>query len=97
MDFTALLASKELTDVDFVVGPEGIPIAAHAAVVAARSSYIRNLLLETMASNVSVSRWVVSLPSLSIEPFRITLKFMYSDVLPLELTQEGMKDEIMQV
>ncbi|KXJ09389.1 Leucine-zipper-like transcriptional regulator 1 [Exaiptasia diaphana] len=91
-DFGHLLDSKQFCDVMFVVGrPESKKFPAHACFVAARSPWLRKLLLQkkskpnqvasNSASKNDSTSTEVHLEEANPEVFNIALRYMYTDCI----------------
>ncbi|KAB7501181.1 Leucine-zipper-like transcriptional regulator 1 [Armadillidium nasatum] len=92
-DFGRLLKNELFVDVEFIVGLEEIKIRAHRVIVAARSPYLRNRILENIteySSQLEVELSVVRLKKkghiLQIrqrdavpEAFKMALSYIYTD------------------
>lgn len=102
-DFEKLLLKEQFCDVQFIVGSEELCVGAHAAVVAARSPYLRRKLLEihnpARSGDASLPAFIVDEPlrvhlkEVSAKAFFMALYFMYTDHIHPELennTREGM-------
>ncbi|XP_020285285.1 leucine-zipper-like transcriptional regulator 1 isoform X2 [Pseudomyrmex gracilis] len=93
-DFGRLLSNRLFCDLEFIVGPEETRIPAHAAMIAARSEFLRtrirqarekrDLYLEEVYGTVDVP--VKDLPLLEVtlkdpapEPFELVLRYIYTD------------------
>ena len=91
-DFLALLESGHFSNVAFSVAGERI--AAHAAVVAARSPVLRATILEQAAQLPDMEP--IPIDACSAAAFCVVLKFMYSDRLEKQLTQETLGEAQLQ-
>ena len=90
-DFANLLEKELFTDTHFVVGKDHVLIKAHAAIVAARSPYLRRKILEVYRSTHEAQEdphaprflpeqpLTIQLGGVSSEAFRQALYSMYND------------------
>lgn len=74
-----LLDCGDGSDVSFVVGGEAFP--AHRVVLAARSPVFKAHLLGAMADTTTPS---ITLHDIAPETFRVMLRFVYTDALPVD-------------
>ena len=105
-DFARLLKSEQFCDVHFHLGQPGVVIKAHAAVVAARSPYLREKIIEIYQHNcghetppsnhphlVSKEPLEVALPEVGADAFQMVMYSMYTDRIHPDLennSREGM-------
>lgn len=108
-DYGRLLDSGQFCDTEFVfVGKN--PICAHAAIVAARSPYIRQKLLPLLkshkeheagcstGSSKQTSRYKVEIGDVDVLSFKVVLWFMYTDqIYPLIKDEHGTATEVMRL
>lgn len=90
-DFASLLQKELFTDTHFVVGQDQVLVRAHAAIVAARSPYLRRKILEVYHSTYLVEEdqsaphflpkepLTIQLEGVSGEAFKHALYSMYND------------------
>ncbi|XP_052124024.1 leucine-zipper-like transcriptional regulator 1 homolog [Frankliniella occidentalis] len=92
-DFGKLLETQLFSDINFIVGEEETHIPAHAAMVAARSQYlrthirqaqdIRDKMLEKEYGTAEIFKdvpsLVVRLPDVNSESFQLVLNYIYTD------------------
>ena len=90
-DFASLLQKELFTDTHFVVGQDQVLVRAHAAIVAARSPYLRRKILEVYHSTHSLQEdqtaprfllkepLTIQLEGVSSEAFKQALYSMYND------------------
>ncbi|XP_062507992.1 leucine-zipper-like transcriptional regulator 1 isoform X2 [Corticium candelabrum] len=79
-DFGRLLTNKQFCDVTFIVGSEKKRTHAHASVVAARSSVLRDKIVAARKLTRSLSV-EVDLEEVKAEAFGIGMVFMYTDAI----------------
>lgn len=105
-DFARLLKSEQFCDLHFHLGKSSVVVKAHAAIVAARSPYLRQKILEIYQHTCShetppidhphfVCRQPleVSFPEVSADAFQMVLYSMYTDRIHPDLentSREGM-------
>ncbi|KAF8722885.1 hypothetical protein HU200_022022 [Digitaria exilis] len=83
--FTGLLKSGEGTDVTFEVSGE--TINAHRCVLAARSAVFRAELFGHMKEGTTTS--AIHIDDMEAKVFRLLLSFIYSDLMPDIIDEEG--------
>lgn len=102
-DFGRLLEAKQFCDVVFLVGQEETRFPAHAAVVAARSTWLRTQLLrarerlqranQEAQQDQEEDKLEVRLPEVELQSFAVTLRYMYTDcIFPLVKDCQGSQD-----
>ena len=90
-DFANLLKKQLFCDILFALGPEALVMRAHAAVVAARSPFLRHKILEVYQAHCggnereSADEVVVLLPFSLKEPLRVELKEVASEAFRMAL------------
>lgn len=91
-DFAKLYADMPFSDVHFLVGPQTECIKAHAVVVASRSPFLRQKILQqveeassTYPPFIASCPIEVTLVDVSLETFYHSLYFMYTDRIHPEL------------
>lgn len=105
-DFARLLKSEQFCDINFHLGQSSTVVRAHAAVVAARSQFLRQKILEIYQQSSSHKTppsdhphflgrrpLDVTLPEVSPDAFRMVLYSMYTDRIHPDLentSREGM-------
>ncbi|XP_043239631.1 leucine-zipper-like transcriptional regulator 1 [Amphibalanus amphitrite] len=93
-DFGKLLESRQLCDVEFVVGPQETRVPAHVAMVAARGHHLRAKVRQAAEARARHLEQVfgtatipyrdtplleVPLPDAAPEPFQLVLDYIYTD------------------
>ncbi|XP_073257137.1 leucine-zipper-like transcriptional regulator 1 isoform X1 [Porites lutea] len=102
-DFGRLLEAKQFCDMVFLVGQEETRFPAHAAVVAARSTWLRAQLLrarerlqranQEAQQDQEEDKLEVRLPEVELQSFAVTLRYMYTDcIFPLVKDCQGSQD-----
>ncbi|CAH3029867.1 unnamed protein product [Porites evermanni] len=102
-DFGRLLEAKQFCDMVFLVGQEETRFPAHAAVVAARSTWLRTQLLrarerlqranQEAQQDQEEDKLEVRLPEVELQSFAVTLRYMYTDcIFPLVKDCQGSQD-----
>ena len=105
-DFASLLKKEQFCDIHFTLGEPGTVVKAHAAVVAARSPYLRQKVLEVYQTSCSPQpasdgtphflnskSLEVRLQEVSPEAFQMAMYSMYTDRIHPDLenhSREGM-------
>lgn len=87
-DYGRLLENKQFCDVDFVVGPDQVHIEAHIAMVAARSTWLRNKIKQAKeqmqvcqerGENIKGRKLQVILRDANPQAFEMVLSYIYTD------------------
>ncbi len=81
-DYGKLLASKQFCDVTFLVGPKEEEVPAHAALVVARSAWLRDRIKEAKSrrkGDDADEMLTVSLAEADPRAFRMVLDYIYTD------------------
>jgi hypothetical protein len=104
-DFLSLLHSKRYADMMLEIGPVSCRecMAAHSAIVAARSPWLRARVMATLAPqrtpqmHANAALPIVPLDIEDVDAFKIVLHFMYSDRLADVLTAPNLEPGSMEV
>ncbi|XP_067650775.1 leucine-zipper-like transcriptional regulator 1 [Haliotis asinina] len=95
-DYGRLLESRQFCDVEFIVGPENERIAAHIALIAARSGWLRDKTRSAGCLQYGENnRLEVALPDASPKAFEMVLSYIYTDrIHPTKKGQEPHSNEV---
>ena len=97
-DFGKLLTEPALefsSDLTFLVGPDRVPVHGHSAIVAARCSCIKDLLLSTKEDKKDKQE--CCLPEIDLSAFKLVLEYLYTDQITLDRDRAFSTEVIMDI
>ncbi|XP_065826736.1 leucine-zipper-like transcriptional regulator 1 [Oscarella lobularis] len=81
-DFGRLFKNQQFCDVAFIIGKDRKKISGHSAMVAARSSVLRQSIISAKKKSGKETEVIeISFPDMKPEAFKVAMVFMYTDAI----------------
>ena len=97
-DFGKLLTEPALgfsSDLTFLLGPDRVPVHGHSAIVAARCSSIKDIMLSTEEDKKDKKQ--CCLPEVDAQAFKLVLEYLYTDQITLDRDRAFTTEVIMDI